>query len=90
MKTGIKVNGKELTATEAIEKAKNDLKILSKVTDKNSVLDEIEYKKDLIKRMQTKIKIEEIENKMKTFCSNKEYEKLENKLRWLRLFITKG
>ncbi len=84
MKTGIKVNGKELTVTEAIEKAKNDLKTLSKVTDKTSVLDEIEYNKDLIKRMQTKIKIEQIENKMKTFCSNKEYEKLEKKLIKLR------
>jgi len=80
----IKVNGKELTTSEVIKNAKNDLKRLSKVTDKNSVLDEIEYNKDLIKRLQTKIKIEEIENKMSTFCPNKEYEKLEKKLIKLR------
>ena len=80
----IKVNGKELTTSEVIKNAKNDFKRLSKVTDKNSVLDEIEYNKDLIKRLQTKIKIEEIENKMSTFCPNKEYEKLEKKLIKLR------
>lgn len=85
MKTGIKINGKELTATEVIENAKNNLKRLHKVTYKNGAdLDEIEYNKDLITKMQTKIKIEEIENKMKTFCSNKEYEKLEKKLIKLR------
>jgi len=83
-KNMIKVNGKELTTSEVIKNAKNDLKRLSKVTDKNSVLDEIEYNKDLIKRLQTKIKIEEIENKMSTFCPNKEYEKLEKKLIKLR------
>lgn len=84
MKKGIKVNGKELTTTEVIERAKKEIKMLRKVTDKLSVLDDIEYNKDLIKRMQTKIKIEEIENKMSTFCTNKEYEKLEKKLIKLR------
>ena len=84
MKTGIKVNGKELTTTEVIEMAKNEIKMLRKVTDKLSVLDDIEYNKDLIKKMQTKIKIEEIENKMSKFCPNKEYEKLEKKLIKLR------
>ena len=80
----IKVNGKELTTTEVIEMAKNKLKMLAKVTDKLSVLDEIQYNKDLIERLQTKIKIEEIQNKMSTFCPNKEYEKLEKKLIKLR------
>ena len=80
----IKVNGKELTPTEVIETGKNNLKRLHKVTYKNGAdLDEIEYK-DLIKRTQTKIKIEEIENKMRTFCSNKEYQKLQKKLIKLR------
>jgi SRSO17 transposase len=81
----IKVNGKELTPTEVIETGKNNLKRLHKVTYKNGAdLDEIEYNKDLIKRTQTKIKIEEIENKMRTFCSNKEYQKLQKKLIKLR------
>lgn len=85
MTTGIKINGKELTAIEVIEMGKNNLKRLHKIIYKTgSDLDEINGNKDLIKRMETKIKIQEIENKMSRFCSNKEYNKLEKKLAKLK------
>jgi len=84
MTTGIKVNGKELTPKEAMEMAKNNLKRLHKIEYKTGGhLDEIEAYKHLMNRMQKKIKIQQIEEKMSKFCSNKEYDKLLKQ--WMKL-----